>query len=164
MSDTARIRREGRKDQMDAFWDHLMQADPDPRRAYPRVRFDAPLVLRVREEDIRARMHDISRGGVQVRGDRKIAARIAPREPGERVTVDIRVSLPGIAGDPGTTPAPGLFAARCVMVHATELAEEPDGMAMGFCFIALASGSQQVLERFILRSLEPASLEPATKD
>jgi hypothetical protein len=154
-SDTARIRRTGLRDQMDTFWNRLVDADPDPRRAYPRVRFDAGLTVSVGERRLDTRLYDISRGGVQIRCDRATAALIAPQGAAQRVSVDISVALFPAATDGGAEAEPA-FSARCVPVHVTVLAGDPDSVALGLCFQSLEATAQGVLERFILRSLEPA--------
>ena len=144
-------------DRMDLFWDRLVDTDGNYRRAYPRVRMDTPITIVTGDQEVLARMHDIGRGGLQVRCARSVGANLAPTDArGGRIPVQIRTMLRD--GDKERR-----LEARCALVHMTLLdsesasrSDDDDDVALGFCFLELDQAARQSLEWFILRALEPA--------
>lgn len=142
---------------MDTFWERLVETDGNFRRAYPRVQLDAPITVLDGEREECARLHDIGRGGLQLRCDRTSGARLAPNRKGDRRgSVLIRTVLRDGAEE-------RVLEARCALVHMTLLTadsalpeEGAADVALGFCFVELEQSARKNLEWFILRSLEPA--------
>ena len=148
-------RREGLRDKMDVFWDRLVDMDGNRQRAYPRVQACAPITICTDGEELSAQLHDIGRGGLQVRCDRAASACIAPTTARERVSVTVTVRTVLADGDEEHS-----LEARCCLVHVTLLEAEDEeaeaDVALGFCFESLDLPARRTLEWFILRALEPA--------
>ena len=140
------------RDQLDAFWDRLIANDGNQERAYPRVQADLPVLVLADNEQFPMRLHDIGRGGLQLRCDRETAARVAPGSKPDQVSVTVRAAL---AGDED-----GALEADCALVHLTFMdpanGQRCGDVAMGFQFEDLEPAANQVLETFILKALEPA--------
>ena len=142
-------------DQMDTFWEKLVESDGDRRRAFPRVRAPASVTFMVDGGSIQAPIHDIGRGGVQIRCERAVGARIAPAGPRKGLCLQADVALPD--GDQTLTLSARLSLAHVTLLHACPQPGPAREVAMGFSFEGLDAAASHALETFIMRALEPAS-------
>ena len=120
-------RRHGLRSPLDAFWDRMVEGDGDGRRAYPRVRIDAPITSVVDGERVELKLHDISPGGLQARCNKATGSIVAPAKPELRRSLDAEVSL-----NDGSQQR--CLKVRCQLIHVTLLEGEEDDVAFGFCF------------------------------
>ena len=123
------------------------------RRTYPRIRLNQPAPVRLANGDVAENcLHDVSRGGVQLRADRKLAAAIHPSQTvikeGDWPTIELGITFPYPAGIPE-------IVVQCTIRYVRVV--ESGRFAFGLMFLSFAGDGAAHFERFIEESLRPST-------
>lgn len=124
--------------------------DPRERRRYPRIAVDCEVdILTSDRENIRTRMIDLSREGMQLRCDRSALAALLPLKADFGPRADEMDAHLVVRLESG----PLVIAGHCRRRYMQKVGE--DEVCMGFEFMELDPPSRARLDAFIERCLEP---------
>jgi c-di-GMP-binding flagellar brake protein YcgR len=127
---------------------------PEERRQWPRVHLECPVAVDLpsRGNRLKARLMDLSGGGLQVRCSRAQVLELVPAHGDDGQSANCVWAHWLVDLEEG----PLLLEANCRRCYAVKTGE--DEIALGFEFIELSEASRARLNAWLMRQLEPAEL------